>query len=479
MRSPILRPSDMGSLLYDYLGDSFLFDDQRIADDFRSITDADIKGELERYWQFCVNEREAIEGDARALDSTLKLMSGTTTMPLNALKQSALYVDQCIVNDPLFLQSKPDSSWHRSPPLGLSGLVGDRRQDLLTAVRYLKDIAPLVAANFVKPLPQPASVGVPAPFTIHSGNEGLETVPTDLRDWFRKRAKLMVQNVKTGKLKTFRKAEQLAGMQLPPSLFVAFDNDEPNFTPAMLRGSKGGPAPSISIEELADGLEEVVDRAGASAYTLFTRQAAEAERFGAEYLTRSSFALQTLERAGTPNHSTKVISPARALIQLDLPFLHQVTLQALMEMRENEAPAHAAFRLELERQIRVAQRKGDPDEAQKALHDSLMDLYHDQLPAVEREVKTWKAVRRFDTVVQIAAFCIAVAQPIAAVRAAALLGIGTTAAREWVKQRQSVTKSPAYFSGRPSRSQRLAEAIVDRVCRCTRLATTGLDYVAS
>jgi hypothetical protein len=103
----------MGSRVFDFLTDSFLFRDDLISDRFASVPLLEIERELDRYRDFCIGNQAAFmdEVDRR---STVAFYD-PEPIDVPALTQAALYLDQYILQDPLLkLTEKPSES---APPI--------------------------------------------------------------------------------------------------------------------------------------------------------------------------------------------------------------------------------------------------------------------------------------------------------------------------------------------------------------------------
>jgi hypothetical protein len=92
----------MGSKVYDFLTESFLFDESLIAEGFASVSEDEIREELRRYREYWLSNTSEIEKEVRVDDARVNLFSGLGRTDLKLLKQTALYVGQQIVTDPLF-----------------------------------------------------------------------------------------------------------------------------------------------------------------------------------------------------------------------------------------------------------------------------------------------------------------------------------------------------------------------------------------
>ena len=84
------------------MAESFLFADDLVEDKFQGVTEDEIKKELRAYREYCISHLSEIENEAIEEGSLLKVFSGSSRIEPTLLKQSAFYVDQHIIQDPLF-----------------------------------------------------------------------------------------------------------------------------------------------------------------------------------------------------------------------------------------------------------------------------------------------------------------------------------------------------------------------------------------
>lgn len=82
----------MGSILYDFLTDSFLFHEDAIENNFNSFTENEIKSELRRYREFILKNIGTLEEEIINHGSELKVLSSSREIPYHYLKQSAFYI---------------------------------------------------------------------------------------------------------------------------------------------------------------------------------------------------------------------------------------------------------------------------------------------------------------------------------------------------------------------------------------------------
>src|SRR5947208_2779731 len=104
----------MGSKTYDYLTESLLFDSSLIHDQFKSVSEEDLKRELRSYREFCLSSADELEREVVQTRSNLKVFAGVNHTPLSLLKQSAFYIHQYVLYDPLFALTQESSEHNQT-----------------------------------------------------------------------------------------------------------------------------------------------------------------------------------------------------------------------------------------------------------------------------------------------------------------------------------------------------------------------------
>ena len=128
----------MGATIFGFLTESFFFDRALIADKFRTIDEKRLRAELRAYRDFCLSSKAEIESEVSANKSSLKVLSGVECPDVRLLKQSAFYIEQYILPDPLFAMTHESGQMNDaiSSYLGMGQSVIDRDR-LATILSYL------------------------------------------------------------------------------------------------------------------------------------------------------------------------------------------------------------------------------------------------------------------------------------------------------------------------------------------------------
>jgi hypothetical protein len=185
-----MHTGQMGSIVFDFLTESFLFDENRIESAFAGQSDDEINAELRRYREFCLAHLGELEQEALRSKSALRVFAGVQRVSLRTLKQSAFYVEQYVLPDPLFVLTS--ESTHLDE--GVRSYLGFQertlnRAELATVLRYLRALTPMVAHDFVRFLPVSYLFEPPAETPIcYSENYFDDVLPSEIMDFFRERA---------------------------------------------------------------------------------------------------------------------------------------------------------------------------------------------------------------------------------------------------------------------------------------------------
>ncbi|WP_142685411.1 hypothetical protein [Chitinophaga polysaccharea] len=144
----------MGSIHYDFLNESILFNRVSIENEFKNESDERLARKLNNYREYIKKNIQNIAQDIKESESPLRVFSTNGITPLSLLKQTALYINQFIVSDPLFrhTQERSGTAAALNKYIGMEK-TGINKADIAQAVKYLKDLTPMIAGDFVKVFP--------------------------------------------------------------------------------------------------------------------------------------------------------------------------------------------------------------------------------------------------------------------------------------------------------------------------------------
>jgi hypothetical protein len=387
----------MGSPLYDLLADSVLFDDHQIDVAYADLSESRLEEELSKYIVGAAKVAFTIQESLLQPAAGLLLATGTALKPRQMLVQGAFYVDRVVMDDPMF---RVATSWQMGkiaaeelfkaepPPV-------DRRA-LSWVSRYMKDLTPMVAANYVIFLPVNRAVGFASEaIPLPPPSDLVITPPPHIVD-------LLLSQIRMNAGTADIRRRDIGGTEGKPAIWVEFEGLE---GATWFRTSSASP-PSLtspSREEVLRivrsqedwGLAGITIAAAAryaihQAYRMIMGEYSVAKLVNASYATESPLAFDVLKAMEILGEPSTEVAAGRAVLDLKMPFLPNVNPGTLMDIRERESEAFRAFQQSLERALRILSQTSDPGERDRIVQD----LTHDADAEVERVNRTVRRAHR-------------------------------------------------------------------------------------
>jgi hypothetical protein len=299
------------------------------------------------------------------------------------LKQSALYIHQYVLPDPLFPFTKKRSETNNAIASYL-GFKSDGldRHELVRAVKYLKTLTPMVAANYVKLLPVSILFEPPEqPPIYHSDNQFSDLLPSELLEFFRARA--IVRSLRQVDKEWVVDNDLIIGRAITIEFRDHKSSDlkvqflfQPEFTKLDDSGHFGARLfipPDLPSPEMFEGwVTQSVNRASSDIYQELRTEVRMARQLGASLLTDSILISNLLTRF-FPSGPATATHTANLVLNVELPFFDNLDTDRLMSIRTNDGEAFENFRNELDKQLWDLRFESDPDrlrsKAQKVFHD--------------------------------------------------------------------------------------------------------------
>ena len=180
----------MSHINFDFLTESFLFG-YGLEDNFSALSDYELEKELNRYREYVISNmgeicREIIS-DSRKIAVTIESFSERPREEL--LKQLALYVDVVTISDPLFelTEKKSNSTKVMAEYYGMNSDNTIDREQLVAALKYMKESTILVVCNYVKYIPisylHEAPMNVPI---TYDANNFSKSLPQPIMEFLKK-----------------------------------------------------------------------------------------------------------------------------------------------------------------------------------------------------------------------------------------------------------------------------------------------------
>ena len=443
----------MGSIVYDFLTESFLFQEEFLNDNFKSFTENEIKNELRSYREFILKNIEAIENEISSHKSELKVLSGVQKMSLENLKQSALYIEQYILYDPLFPFTHEESE--SSKVLKEYHNVEDEFdiEGLVTTLKYLKSISFLVANDYVKILPisylhEPADK-VPM---LYSDNLFSDVLPKNILEFFHK-------NVKVQSMKMEGNLLALENKLYPcRQIFVSFPKDKliysnfyslfeskvnkVNDETRTIYSIQYLPETPPDKEQFEYWVVQSINQAAKHVYDeIFTDNIMSA-RYDASYMASNKFAFD-LMRQSLETKQTLQDHSANLLMNFDLPFIDNINFDTLLEIRKNDGEAFNNFRINLDKHLRELRATEDITLLEKQFENAIHEITEVQLNDVNLKINHLKKQMKIDTGIMLGGLISAIQTSGFSLLASAIaLAKGY---KDWNEYYEKVKNHPAYF----------------------------------
>jgi hypothetical protein len=400
----------MGSVLYDYLNESCFFDEEYIASSFSQLTEKQLSEELQRYREFCLNNLDEVYGEIPKNEKRLSVFSGRAGISIEELKRSALYVEQQIVDDPLFeMILEQDSNREAfSAALGYSSTNLDREK-LLKAVCYLKKITPMVATNYVKLLPISKIYEPPKELGFnYSENYFSDFLPEPVLKYFHSRAKVR---------SLFRAGDKWAvANDLYPCRGICIDFKEhlgassfiyylQQFQATEFDETSGRVKFEITLPEdppdqkyFNAWVYQSTNQSATSFYKNCLSEYAISQECNSSFLTRSQFVFDLFQLLGLSESGIKSYTTT-SLFNIDLPLIDQIDLDLLFRIRQEEGEAFQNFRDNLERGFRELRLEKDPQNLQLKTENLIHELTEVQVREIDRKMKSLKKIAGSEIVI--------------------------------------------------------------------------------
>jgi hypothetical protein len=388
----------MGSRTFDFLTESFLFQERLIDEDFSRLTEEELRAEISRYTEFCLEREQELLAEIDRNTGNLVMFSDEGFNP-NLLKQAALYVSQYIVEDPLVALSKTvdENAAIMGKYLGIGS--GDEldRQRLAAVIRQMKSATPMVAANFLKFLPR-RKEQPPAEFPIKYSAIGFEDIlPSEILALFKSAA--TVTNLRQAGGGAFAPQSRSRPARVidirfkghsDRGGFIYFLSDHKAVN---LNEQQRSYTAQLSMpdEPPERGLyhawvKQSVNQAAGQLFRSTMHRVTDAARVNAVFSTRSDLLYKALQKAFKPESSVPVHT-ANVFLNLELPFLEQIRIADLMKLRQEEGEAFQRFRLLLDQKLTSVRATDDLEEAKRQARAAVHELTEVKTDEVEVKLK--------------------------------------------------------------------------------------------
>lgn len=364
----------MGSPLWDFLWDSLLFDDQLIDSGFAEISESELKDELSKY---VARAAKAVPDIQTSLQQSMPgpmLAAGARLRPRQMLIQGAFYIERVVMNDPMF---EVGASALRERLMAEELLRTEpspvNRGGLAWIARYMKDLTPMVAANYVAFLPVNQGIGFAAEtLPLSPIVNRYITLPQEVMDLLLRRIVIKPGTVDVPSGST-------TGMKDASAVWVEFEGLQEtswyrttsNSEPVVVAPSSEDVKRMFQTRREPGKAEWVIAEAARYAMTQAYRQimgeVSVANLVNASYATESPLAFDVLMVASMSSEPSREEQIGRAVLDLRMPFLANVDAATLMNIRESDRDAFRTFQRGLEQALRSLGETSDEGQRRRVI----------------------------------------------------------------------------------------------------------------
>jgi len=443
-------------LITDFIAGSPLFDEKEAASNYSRLSKESFLNELHTYLNVQVEETARCAKENQSGLSTRLEANRNPEKQKRSLKNLALYVDRICLDDPLYLElfsgerpdigiegfMEPKGLLEQSPPskadgVGLKTAVA---KQVLAMMKYRR----AVMAGQIRFLPfHRMQASAPS-------NE--IAVATDILDWIKNQAKVHSVTFKDCGVMVGDEGlhDDSAGVHID---FKGYEGMSIGIRIVGERVFKGGPSGSQGISLKTDGrrkeLEELlpsyIQEASEEMAVNFIFETVKARCLGLKYVANSDFTSELLKNLYNTKDTTIADDTSDYLMEIELPFLDQISLQELLLIRENEGEAFKNFRVELEAKLRDFGSIKEPEQLRIKLRNLAHELQDVQIRKIQSAVSTLKSNFKSDLILNAATLGVAMFVPGGQLATGALpLTIGKMT-KSLYDQQTKIRENPCYF----------------------------------
>ncbi|HCR3993990.1 TPA: hypothetical protein OOF55_003264 [Morganella morganii] len=390
----------MGSYAYDYLNDSLLLDGALASQLYSGISDLTLGMELTRYREYCLKILPEVRKDVKAGNDAFSCMATDTMSHISRLKQAALYLEEAIVSDPIF----KITDFRSASTEAITSFMGVRstpmidRRELANAAIKLIELRPLVAGGYVKLYPVSFELERGEEIPLLYSDKGFEDcLASNILKQYKTNADVRSVQNDNGRMLVMR------DLYLCRNISIHFKGMEGGFEMAYMLNpteikptnkenvytfiQKKSPEPP-SEEDFVAWVRQSVNQTARNHYSDLNKRIALCEYLGCMFGTEHPFESNLLNM--NLDSSDIKANTLNCTLQMDVPFLEQVSSADLMSIRNNDGEAFQSFRSELERGLRQARHESDPRRVRAIIEDTQHELFEVQMSQIAPQVRHMK-----------------------------------------------------------------------------------------
>lgn len=402
----------MGSYAYEYLNDSLLLDHSLVSRQYSSVSTKDLENELRNYREYCLKVLPEIRRAVKSNDGIVSCLAPSTISHVSWLKQAALYLEEAVVVDPIFKLTdiRTASTEAFTAFMGMASTPIIDRIELAKAAMLLIELRPLVAGGYVRIYPVSLEFEREAEVPLIYSDVGFEDcLPQPILEYYKSKA--VVRSVKNdqGRMLVLRDLHPCRnisiyfngmeegfamGYLLNPTEFQPTDDE--NMVTFTYKKTSVPP----SIETFDAWVNQSINQTARNHFTDLSKRVVLCDLLGSMFATEHPFESDLLNMGvGSRNIKSNALN---CTMQMDVPFINQISSDDLMTIRNNDGEAFQSFRAELEKGFRAARHESDPDKISAIVEDTQHELFEVQMSQIAPQVKNIKRTHLTEATIAVA-----------------------------------------------------------------------------
>ncbi|MFT4929059.1 MAG: hypothetical protein ACI8WB_005187 [Phenylobacterium sp.] len=375
----------MGSYAYDFLNDSFLLDESLVKEIYEGITETELSAELMRYREHCLKHLDITSEQINNKD-IMSCLATDSLSRIQSLKQAALYVEQVVVQDPIFSFTAVNSDTNKAftSSMGLNESENIDRTYLAANAHYLILLRPFVSGGFVKIYPVSLELERGENLPIWYSENGYEdSLPRDVLSYYKKHSTARSARIVDGQLLVRSVLERCRHIS------VTFNGSDKSGMLFLLQEGSSQKEQSSGYFEMKlvtpksrptrkrfeQWVKESINRAAIVHYEGMCKKIGLSQRLVSLYSCEHELEWNLLNMNLNVFGRDIQANTFNSTMQMDLPFLDGVSAHDLMSIRNNDGELFQSFRAELEKSVRSARHEQDPIKVQQIIEDAQHELF--------------------------------------------------------------------------------------------------------
>ncbi len=442
----------MGSYVYDYLNDSLLLDSTLVTRFYSGVSDAVLEQELIKYREYCLKVLPEIRDEVKA-NGVVRCLATDTLSHTSHLKQAALYLEEAVVADPVFelTDFRTQATEALTSFMGMASTPKVDRQKLAQAAVRLVELRPLVAGGYVKLYPVTFELEKGAELPLLYSDVGFEDcLPPNILEQYKASAVVRSVQNDNGRMLVMRDlypcrniSIHFQGMEsgfamgyvLNPTEFEPTDKE--NVFTFIQKKSSVPPCKA----DFDAWVNQSVNQTARNHFIELSKRITLSEYLGCMFGTEHPFESNLLNM---DVDSTDIqANTLNCALQMDVPFLEQVSSADLMSIRINDGEAFQSFRAELEKGLREARHETDVSRVKAIIEDTQHELFEVQMRQIAPQMKHIRNTHFAEAAIAVAGLGLSVVTGGASLIATGIAGLSGMKSHSDYKSK--LTANPSHF----------------------------------